>query len=178
MENLNKIVADNLIHYRKNAKLTQAELAEKINYSDKAVSKWERGETVPDLQVLTTLAEIYGITVNDFLLTEHKETPAKAFSIKQTLANKKVLITLLSCSLVWLVATILFVICLLIDFYPNESWKLFVYAMPVSFLVAFIFGCIWGNLEVRLVLLSIFVWTVFVALYISFTLLESIFENR
>jgi len=170
MEDLNKIVADNLVYYRKNAKLTQAELAEKISYSDKAVSKWERGETIPDLQILTKLAEIYGITLNDFVVAEHKTKAPKTFSIKQTLTNKKLLITLLSCSVVWLLATILFVTCLLVPLYPSDSWKIFIYAIPVSFLVAFIFSCIWGNLEIRVILLSIFVWSVFLAIYLSFTL--------
>ena len=68
MEELKKIIAQNLLNYRKQAHLTQAELAEKVGYSDKNVSKWERAEGIPDVLVLHQLAELYGVTVNDFLV--------------------------------------------------------------------------------------------------------------
>ena len=68
MDELKKIIAKNLVTYRKQAHLTQAELAEKLGYSDKNVSKWERAEGVPDVLVLHQLAELYGVTVNDFLV--------------------------------------------------------------------------------------------------------------
>ena len=73
MENTNEInekIAKNLVHYRKAAKLTQAELAEKINYSDKSVSKWESGNGVPDVYILIRLAQLYGVTVNDLVCDE------------------------------------------------------------------------------------------------------------
>lgn len=169
MEELNKIVADNMVYYRRTAKLTQAELAEKLNYSDKAVSKWERGESLPDLAILVEMAKIYGITVNDFLATKRAEA-SKGFSLKATLTSKKVLITLLSCSVVWILATIAFVVFGLLNFYVDDSWKLFIYAIPLSFLVAFIFSCVWGELGVRLILLSITMWGVFLSAYFSFTI--------
>lgn len=68
MEELKKIIAKNLVTYRKQAHFTQAELAEKLGYSDKNVSKWERAEGVPDVLVLHQLAEMYGVTVNDFFV--------------------------------------------------------------------------------------------------------------
>ena len=64
-ENFKKLVAKNLSFYRKANKLTQLELAEKLNYSDKAISKWERGESLPDLYTLNVIAEFFGITIND-----------------------------------------------------------------------------------------------------------------
>ena len=73
---LREIVTTNLINYRKANNYTQAVLAEKINYSDKAISKWERGESLPDLYTLALLADLYGITIGD-LTTKH-EKPIKA----------------------------------------------------------------------------------------------------
>ena len=70
-----KIVVENLIYYRKINKLTQLQLAEKLNYSDKAISKWERGESLPDIYILSNIAEIYGITLNDLVMKQ--ETPIK-----------------------------------------------------------------------------------------------------
>ena len=72
MEELNEksiedIIADNLTELRKSKKLKQSELAEQMGYSDKTVSRWENGSTVPDIATLARLAEFYGITVDDLL---------------------------------------------------------------------------------------------------------------
>ena len=60
-------IGSNIAAYRKQAGLTQAGLAEKLNYSDKAVSKWERGESVPDVMTLVQLAELFQIPVGELL---------------------------------------------------------------------------------------------------------------
>ncbi len=57
-ERLKKNIAKNLSSLRKSAGLTQAELGEKLTYSDKSISKWERGDGLPDLLVLDKLAEL------------------------------------------------------------------------------------------------------------------------
>ena len=72
MNNLEQIVANNLTELRKEKKWTQAELAEKINYSDKSVSKWERGEALPDLKVLLQMAELFGVNL-EYFTTENAE---------------------------------------------------------------------------------------------------------
>ena len=74
MDTLEEIVACNLTELRKNARLTQSELAEKINYSDKSVSKWERGEALPDLKVLTQLAGLFGVSI-DYFVTKDAGKP-------------------------------------------------------------------------------------------------------
>ena len=66
-EQLKNRIAKNLTFYRENAGQTQLELAEKLNYSDKSISKWERGEGIPGVFVLTQIAQLYGVTVNDLL---------------------------------------------------------------------------------------------------------------
>ena len=70
MEDLKQIVAANIIALRTNLELTQAELGEKLNYSDKSISKWERGEAIPDVRVLKEMAQIFGVTV-DYLINDH-----------------------------------------------------------------------------------------------------------
>ena len=75
----NNSVAKNLVMYRKNKNLTQMELAEKINYSDKVISKWERGESLPGIEALKNLADFYEITVDDLIskrdiIKENKKT--------------------------------------------------------------------------------------------------------
>ena len=63
----NEVLAQNLALYRKLHGFTQAQLADAIGYSDKSVSKWERGEGTPDIFLLLTLSEIYGVTVSELV---------------------------------------------------------------------------------------------------------------
>ena len=78
-ENLTATIAENLVYYRKKAKLTQSELAAKLNYSDKSISKWERAEGVPDIHILVQLAKLYGLSVNDFVIKQKKEKVANRY---------------------------------------------------------------------------------------------------
>ena len=92
MEDLKEIIAKNLTQLRTHAQLTQIQLAEKLNYSDKAVSKWERGEAIPDLRVLIQLAKLYNISVDDII----SPSAEKIVKPKMNVKKKRVLITLLS----------------------------------------------------------------------------------
>ena len=131
MENYNEInkkIAQNLAYYRKEAGLTQAELAEKINYSDKSVSKWEQGNGVPDVYVLLQLAHLYGVTLNDLVGEEAEE---KIREKKQRRYGFHVLIMLLSSGIVWLLATYFFVSMAM--WKPGGAWWVaFVYAVPFA----------------------------------------------
>lgn len=160
-DELKKILASNLIHYRKLANLTQGNLAEVLNYSDKSISKWERGEGVPDLLVLTKLADLYHITVNDLLSPKQKKHIPNQ-------AKKKVLVTLLSVCILWLIAVTLFVLLNL--FVPTfvNSWLIFIYAIPLTAIIVLIFSSVWGNKIIWCVSTSILVWGVISSVYISF----------
>ena len=72
MENLKETIASNIVRYRNSAGLTQIELADKLNYSDKSISKWERAQGLPDIGVLKEMADLFGIKVDDFL-TFHED---------------------------------------------------------------------------------------------------------
>ena len=101
---LKQIVAKNLVELRKNAKLTQLDLAEKLNYSDKAVSKWERGESLPDVETLKKIADLYDVSI-DNMLKEQKDITKKTRKVSLT-GGQKLLISLISVALVWAVATV------------------------------------------------------------------------
>lgn len=58
---------------RKEKKMTQAELAQQIHVTDKAVSRWERGLGFPDIQTLEPLAQALGITVLELMRSEKKK---------------------------------------------------------------------------------------------------------
>ena len=86
MENTVKmIVAKNLIELRKRKNFTQGELAEMLNYSDKTISKWENGDSLPDISVLASLAEIYGITLDDLIHENAAEKVADKAEEKKAL---------------------------------------------------------------------------------------------
>lgn len=168
IEEFKKIVADNLIKYRKASNLTQLELAEKINYSDKAVSKWERGESIPDALVLKEIADIYSINVDD-LLTKNKENSKQKvpFSIKRAFKNKHTLITLLSAGIVWLIACIVFV-SLIIFKAGDRAYLTFIYAVPVSSIVCLVFSSIWSKKWVSGIFATLIIWGTFLSIYLTF----------
>lgn len=149
--NLRALLAKNLAHYRRQSGLTQSELSERINYSDKSVSKWERGEGMPDVYVLTQLADIFGITINDLLADTPKPLPSNR-------SRQHVVIVLLSVGLVWLCATIAYFFSML--FAPNApwNWMAFIVAIPVSAIVLVVFSCMWWKLWMRFLSVSLLLW--------------------
>ena len=124
------IVAKNLIKFRKANGLTQLELAEKLNYSDKAVSKWERGESLPDVYMLQIIADMFGITLND-LVSENTEV------VKPKGKFNKNIVMALSVGLVWLVAVVLFVLFIILQ--VDMAWLTFMYAIVASLVVSIVF---------------------------------------
>ena len=150
---INNRIAQNLIAFRKRAGLTQAELAEKINYSDKSVSKWESGNAVPDIYILVQLAEIYGVTVND-LVCEH--SPVIEQEKKRT--GLQTLIILLSSGIVWLVATCAFAFLHLLPI-SGEWWLSFIFALPVNAVVGVVFASVWHYKMLNFVSISTLIWT-------------------
>lgn len=129
---LKRLVADNITMYRKANGLTQIQLAEKLNYSDKAVSKWERGESLPDLYILMQIVDMFGITLND--LVTKQEQPKKVSKSKLN----HTIVTLLSIGLVWLIAFIVYVILHMAS--VSMDYMVFLYSLPVAFIVLIVFS--------------------------------------
>ena len=118
MENINKIIGKNLLNLRKQHKLTQMELAEKFNYSDKSISKWEAGDSMPSIEILNELAKFYGVTLDYLVTEEHNKILENKQQEKVKVKKPKrypyqPVVTLLSICAVWIIATTLFV-CLYI----------------------------------------------------------------
>ena len=99
MEEIKQIAAKNIAALRIESKMTQLELAEKLNYSDKAVSKWERGESIPDVITLKAIADMFGVTV-DYLITEHSEN--EKLPVNRHTRNNHIMIALISVAAVWI----------------------------------------------------------------------------
>lgn len=162
-EQLRSNIAKNISELRKASEITQAELAEKLNYSDKSISKWERGDGVPDVVVLQKIADLFGVTLNDIVSDEKPKLPRK----KPYLTNR-IVIPLLSVGVVFLVASIAFFVLRLLDVWSEMSWILFVYAVPVSLVVMLIFSELWWNLLARLLTFSGLIWSVFISVRLTF----------
>ena len=170
---LKDIIAKNITVCRKAKGLTQLDVAEKLNYTDKAVSKWERAESIPDITTMYQLAELYGVTLND-LCTE--SGGARIGKIGKVLKSHKLIIPFLSAGLVWLVATIAFVF-LTMFLGSYKTWLAFVYAVPVSIIVLLVFSAIWGNKILSSVLISLLIWSIptCVVLTVSFSMIWLLF---
>lgn len=167
-EKLKNILAKNLAHFRKLSGLTQTELAEKLNYSDKSVSKWERAEGFPDIIVLENIARIFGVTLND-LVDENSINKKK---IKKPLTRKKkILITILSAGLVWFIITSLFVFLSIILSFVNADfsgqWIVFVYAIPIMSIVTLIFSEIFHWKISSVLSVSLLIWGLTISFHLS-----------
>lgn len=161
IELVNQTIAKNLIYYRKAAGMTQAEVAAKINYSDKSVSKWESGNGVPDIYILMQLAALFDVTVND-LIGETENRPHIENKKKRNMLH--LLIMLLSSGIVWLVATFLFVTSKLV--LPGKEWWLYyLFALPVNAILLIVFSGIWKYKLLNFLSVSGLIWTFIVSCY-------------
>ena len=159
MEDIKPIIAKNITALRQNARLTQIELAERLNYSDKAVSKWERAESIPDITVLKTIADMFNVPL-DYLVRENSDLPVQELP-EEPVANKKRnrrVITALSVLLVWFVAATVFVI-LDVALRNHFRFLCFAYAVPVSMIVWLVMNSIWFTRRNNYWIISMLMWT-------------------
>lgn len=177
-ETLRQQIGANIASYRKREGWTQAKLAEKLNYSDKAVSKWERGESVPDVLILANLAELFGITVND-LLVDPDALPAQTGAVQQAMgqvvektlkrkANKNTILQL-SSLLVWFVALLIFVILDTVG--VPHSYLAFFYAIPADGIVMLSLRSAWHDFRWNRALVSVIAWGSLLSLYMTLLIL-------
>ncbi len=156
-------LAKNLILYRKANNLTQLDLAQKLNYSDKAVSKWERGESVPDLYILKMLADFYGVTI-DALISEPKNEVLPKGHGKNV---KRTAILLCSTGLVWLVAVLSYAMINLFVPSITHTWLSFFYALPINFILLLVFTAVWKKTWLNTLAISFLIWTILLAVYLT-----------
>ena len=158
MEQLKDVFAGNLIRLRTAAGMTQAQLAEAINYSDKSVSKWERAESMPDLMVAKTIADLFGVTV-DFMLTSHDAWDGKTAKMHYSSS----MITGVSLVGIWTLAIFLF---LILHWTLNKLvWLVFLCAVPVSMITLLVLNSVWRKERYHLLTVSLLVASLFGLVY-------------
>ena len=167
MADLKSILAENLYDLRCAKGLTQLALAEKMNYSDKAISKWERAESVPDIFTLKRIADFYGVSVDYLLTRDHPIDKRPAEVCRRTKAIRTT-VTLISIVGVWLLALMYFAIhCIAFPDAVIPAWMTFIYTIVISSVVAIVFNSLWGYHRLLWIYISTLMWSVLLSLYLT-----------
>ncbi|MEE1187039.1 MAG: helix-turn-helix transcriptional regulator [Acutalibacteraceae bacterium] len=167
MDDIKNTVAKNITELRLLNNMTQLELAQQLNYSDKTVSKWERGESSPDISVLVEIAGIFGVSLDYLVQSENIDETLNENKQKQTKYNRKI-ISYLSESIAWIVAVFAFIITSLITNKATFQWLYFVYALPVVLIVKLVFNSIWFNCKHNYFIVSALIWSILAAIHFTF----------
>ena len=156
-EEIKKNFSENLTRLRKSNHLTQLALAEKLNYSDKAVSKWEVGSVLPDVETMSQIADFFGVTVNDLIYPKRK--------LKRVLWSNHIFLTLLSIGLAWFIATIVYLILGVTTTLPR-TWLIFTITITISGIIFVVLSSIWFNKIITITAISILFWSVILNIYL------------
>ncbi len=163
MKEIEAILASNIIQLRRQAGMTQLELAARLNYSDKSVSKWERAESLPDISVLKNIADIFGVTV-DYLISEHNPREKKSLITNVGLLPHAI-ITWISIIGIWILALLIFVICWICG---HIRWMIFIYAIPISLITLLVLHTLWDHGRFNFLIVSGLVVSVILLVYLAF----------
>ena len=161
LEELKLITASNIIKLRTTAGLTQAELGHALNYSDKTISKWERGEAIPDAFVLMRMGEIFGVSV-DYLLSSHDSWQAPEKESEGLPSYSADVIIAISVIGVWTAALTAFVVLWLFDII---CWEIFIGTLPVAILTYMVLICVFRKRRYLQLVIALFVLSLFVTMY-------------
>lgn len=161
IEELKRNVAQNIYYLRTANNLTQSELGAKLNYSDKAISKWERGEGLPDAFVLTRLGELFDVSV-DYLLHEHTEQDRhiETAPIKNT---KRLIVQTVIFGIIAVAVLMCVTLYLALD---TVYWQLFIYCLPVMFIVLMVFAFVWWHGKGAFLYNSLLLWSLILTVYV------------
>ena len=159
---LKLVFASNLINLRTAAGMTQAELGVQLNYSDKTVSKWERGEAIPDAYVLTELSDLFHVTV-DYLLSSHDawQSPEEIRKANEPMYSSDIIIavTILGIMTASLTAFVIGWICGIIE------WRIFLVGLVLSAVAFLVLDCIFNHARYLKPAMIVLIISVFVLVY-------------
>ena len=162
MDDFKKIVAQNIIKLRTACDMTQAELGEKLNYSDKSISKWERADALPDAFVLKQMSEIFDVSV-DYILSEHDENEKP--NIEKTAGFSRSVVSTITFIGIWTLSLFAFIVTWLCGM---PTWLIFVYTVPVSLIALLVLNSLWGIGKINMFIISGIVWGIITCVYLTF----------
>ena len=167
MEEQKQIIAENIAALRQARAMTQLELAEQLNYSDKAVSKWERAESIPDVFVLISIAKLFGVTLDTLVTKQDREKILKEAEAEQKPGHRKSPIVGMAILLVWLIAVAAFSVLLSVEGTGFPAWLVFVYALPVSAIVWLVLNSVWFDCRMNYFIVSLLLWSALASLFLT-----------
>lgn len=167
MADIKATIANNIASLRQAKGMTQLDLATQLNYSDKAVSKWERGESLPDISVLMEIAELFGVNLDYLVQEEHPRIKEKKKKEPLAARYNRGFITGVSILLVWFLSVFAFVLASLILDEWRGQWLSFLYAVPVCLVVWLTLNSTWFDARVNYLIISLLMWSGLAAIHIS-----------
>ena len=167
MEDVKSIVAKNITELRLLNNMTQMELAEKLNYSDKTISKWERAESSPDISILVDIADIFGVSLDYLVRSENIEETVRENRKSEKTYNRKV-ITYMSETIPDAIALFAFIITSLVTKTATFQWLYFIYTLPVVLIIKLVFNSIWFNPRHNYIIISALIWSILATIHITF----------
>lgn len=180
MEKLGTTIGNNLTFLRKKAGLTQLEFGDKFSYSDKTVSKWEQGDVIPSVEVLKSIADFYGVSV-DFILKEHT-SDNDFFSIVKKVPDiaNKITITSLIVIILYAIAVTIHIASIFdmhtSDMHVNLWWTVYIWMVPLSaIIIAISSKFMFRSTKLMFIWISVAVWTVLIAAFVTAYMVRSYF---
>ena len=167
MEDVKSIVAKNITELRLLNNMTQMELAENLNYSDKTISKWERAESSPDISILVDIADIFGVSLDYLVRSENIEETVRENRKSEKTYNRKV-ITYMSETIPVAIALFAFIITSLVTKTATFQWLYFIYTLPVVLIIKLVFNSIWFNPRHNYIIISALIWSILATIHITF----------
>lgn len=167
MEDIKNNVAKKITELRTLNNMTQLELAEKLNYSDKTISKWERAESSPDIAVLVEIADLFGVTLDYLVRSKNVEEAVSEYKKKEVTFNRRA-VSYIAEGGGWIVALFAFIITTLITNHMTFQWLYFVYALPVVLIIKLVFNSIWFNSRHNYLIISALLWAILATIHITF----------
>lgn len=162
MKNIREIISNNIISLRRHHKMTQLDLARKVNYSDKAISRWENGEVIPDVETLQELSHIFGVPLS-YMFESHNQSD---ISRKSKITLNEVLLQIFVVCIAWVVVTILFVTIQIM--YDYSFWQAFVWGVPISSIICLYFNRKWRSQASSIVFGTLLNWSLLTCVYLQF----------
>ena len=158
-----QVVAQNIYYLRTKNHMTQYELGEKLNYSDKAISKWERGDGLPDAYIISKMCELFGVSA-DYMITPHSEQDKKVET--KPIKKAKKIISNIVVAAIFTLALFIFVLIAIGTDYKVFHWQLFVYAVPLAIIAKIVFTSVWHRAKGVFVYVSVLLWSLLTSIYL------------
>lgn len=164
---IEKNISKNIKELRLRKGLKQSELGEMLSYSDKTVSKWENGSSVPDVTALAEIAELFSVTVDDLLRENAVEKVVDKTKEKaQEDRMNDIAMLCLSVLSVITIAVVIYVALMIIKDY--KFWQVYVWAVPPSAVIIYKYNKAHANYKwLNAVALSVLNWGLITAIYLT-----------